>query len=104
MAVSKEDFKKARIDLMKSRGGANPDISPEVKTYIGLDPNKSYSESDILKAGLNDAYQNFGIAKQPKTISPISDQQVLYKKRIAALRLGFYSTMVSGKYGTGKIA
>lgn len=102
MAVSKEDLKNVRRDILKNRGsGVNPIVSTDIKTAIGLDPNKSYTATELTNP-LSDAYQNFGLAKPPAFISPIKDQQVLHKKRLDSLRLGLYSTMVSGKYGTGK--
>jgi len=34
----------------------------------------------------------------------VDDVEAMRGKRLAALRLGMYSTMVAGKYGTGKIS
>jgi len=34
----------------------------------------------------------------------VDDAESVRRKRLSALRLGMYSTMVAGKYGTGKIA
>ena len=70
------DKKQQYIDNLKKRTYTAPTVNNSVNNSV---------KKDIYMQGVDDA-------------------ESVRRKRLAALRLGMYSTMVAGKYGTGKIA